>query len=206
MENICFGCSSELFLKAMRIAQEYKYDKQKKSNADLNDKPIIEWFSEVWPFWYRERWINHLCGKEKWQEFGEQDYNLICNNEFCLNMDLVLRIIDNLKKHRDNISENLGMIFTFSKNGDEKELNSLIIILRRININDHRRPVFEENNIRLLFRAIEEADKYKYIQSEKRKQDLGEKAVFEWFELYWPKFNQECDQYLNSSEKEMNSY
>jgi hypothetical protein len=166
--------ASELFLKAMREAQAYKYAKQKGSDADLGDEPIIEWFKKEWSAWYRERWLDHLCGRRCWVEFGKDDFNLIADRSFQPNLNLVLRIIDNLKKHRTNVSENLGLIFSAAK--DDKDLKG------------HRRPSYDELRLRVFFAAIEEADKHKYIESQKVGFDLGEKSVEEWFDKYWPEF------------------
>lgn len=179
--------TSELFLRAVREAQVYKHEKQRLQHADLGDSPIIEWFKLKWPGWYRDKWIEHLCGRRLWKEFGKEDFDLISDKSFQPNIDLVLRIIDNLKKHRDNISENLGMIFVAAQRGDS-ELNDVVAILKRLDVNSKRRPSCDELRIRILFAAVEEADRHKFIESKNAGCDLGEKVVQDWFDDHWEEF------------------
>lgn len=186
MISMAIVVKSELFMRAMREAQSYKHAVQAAQHRDLGDQPILDWFRTKWASWYRERWLEHLCGRRQWKEFGEEDFNLVANKEFQPNIELVLRIIDNLKKHRDNISENLGMILVAAKRGD-KDLEELMIVLRRLDING-KRPSYDECRVKNFFHAIEEADKYKYIESQKAGCDLGESIVIDWFENHWPGF------------------
>ena len=177
-------CDSEIFLKAMRIAQEYKHCQQQLSKKDLGETPIIEWFKECWGYWYRDRWIEHMCGREYWREFGESSYNIINKENAEIDKETLYKIIEKLKKHRNNISENLGIIFEAVDVNDEDNINKVIKILNKININNNRSPFIEEDKIKMVFYALEEADKYKYIMSEKEGKDLGDKAIIEWFILF----------------------
>lgn len=177
---------SELFIRAMREAQSYKHSMQAAAQKDLGEQPVLDWFHDKWTAWYRDRWVEHLCGRRKWAEFGEEDFNLVANRSFQPNMELVLRVVDNLRKHRDNVSENLGMIMVAARRGDQ-ELNELLSVLNRLDINS-KRPCYDECRIKAFFRAIEEADKHKHIESQKAGFDLGEDVVIEWFETYWPAF------------------
>ena len=175
----------EMFLKALREAQLYNYNKQKAAKQDLGEAPIEEWFKSYWPAWYKDRWVEHLTGKHMWKEFGEADFNLVADKDFTSDSEIVLRIISNLNKHRDNISENLGLIVWASSAG--QDMAHVLHILKRIDINDHRISCDPEK-IKIFYLGLEEADKYKYIQSQKAKRDLGESMIAEWFEKYWPGF------------------
>jgi hypothetical protein len=177
---------SELLMKAMREAQSYKWAVQSVKHEDLGDQPILDWFQRKWAAWYRDRWVEHLCGRRKWSEFGDDDFNLVANRQFQPNLELVLRIIDNLKKHRDSVSENLGMILGAAQRGD-KDLEELMVVLRRLDING-KRPSYDEFRVKNFFHAIEEADRHKYIESQKAGCDLGEGIVVEWFDKHWPEF------------------
>jgi hypothetical protein len=175
----------EMFIRALREAQVYKHSKQWAAKKELGDAPVEEWFRLYWPAWYRDRWVEHLTGKRMWKEFGEDDFNLVADKDFAPDSDLAVRIIGNLVKHRDNISENLGLILWASGHGES--MDNVLQILRRLDINGHRCSC-NTDKIRIFYKGLEEADKYKYIQSQKAKRDLGESAISEWFEKFWPGF------------------
>jgi len=175
----------EMFIRALREAQVYKHSKQWAAKKELGDAPVEEWFRLYWPAWYRDRWVEHLTGKHMWKEFGEADFDLVASKDFKPDSELALRIISNLNKHKDNISENLGLLVW--ANGAAQDMAHVLHILKRLDINDHRTSC-EPEKIKIFFLGLEEADKYKWVQSQEAKRDLGESMIAEWFEKYWPGF------------------
>lgn len=181
------GPKSELFMLALRYARDHKHEQQLKHRCDLGDRPILEWFHNNWRCWFRERWIEHLTGKKNWAEFGSADFNLVSQKNFVPNVELVARIIGNLNKHRDNASENLGIILTAVKTG--QDMGDVMAILQRLDING-KRPDCDEDGLHLFCRALQEADRYKYLESQKAGRDLGEAAIKDWFERFYDTFDE----------------
>jgi len=96
----------------------------------------------------------------------------------CPNRELLSQIIDSVSKY----GENLGIVHWAT--GTNHNVNEVLSLLRMIMINDKRLNI-EEAEIKTLSEALDEADKYKWIESEKAGRDLGESVVVEWFRKNW---------------------
>lgn len=181
------GPRSEIFMLALRQAQSHKHEMQVRYSRDFGDEPMVEWFHKNWRCWYRERWVEHLTGKRNWTEFGQEDFNLVSKKGFVPDVELVARIIGNLNRHRDNASENLGIIMSAVRDG--QDMNDVMAILRRLDINS-KRPDCDDDGIQSFCIALQEADRYKYLESQKAGRDLGEQAIKDWFERFYDTFDQ----------------
>lgn len=177
-------CSkNDLFLRAMREAQKHRYEKCK---SDTNSDQVVEaWFGCNWAKFYRERWIEHLTGKKKWDDFPVEDFDVINNHEKDMDHNLVVRIISCLNKHNDNISENLGIVINAVDSG--YNMREVLKILKKIDMNNKRKDL-DNSRIKVFYKALEEADKYKWTESQKAGKDLGESCILSWFELHWKDF------------------
>ncbi len=173
---------SELLLYAMYEARKHKWEKSNVENKDVGYCAIEDWFHTKFYHWYRDRLIEHLEGMHNWKEFGEKDFDLH-HKGFHPNKKLVDRIFDNLTKHRQNISEQLGMLCGCSSS----ELPDTMDILSRIDMNNKRCDISEEQ-LKCLDDAFQEAEVYKWIESQKQGKDLGETAIKKWFDDNWNKW------------------
>lgn len=172
---------SELFLRALRAAQKCCYDSSKGSDKEA----VSHWFRESWPSWYRDRWVEHLNGRRQWAEFPLEDFNLANADSLSADHLLATRIVEHLQRHRDNISENLGIILEAEK--EKRDIKEVLKILRRLKINENR-PEYDEDRVKVFYLALEEADRVKWIESQKAGRDLGEDCIAKWFEECWPDF------------------
>lgn len=173
--------ASLLLFVAIREARIYKWEKSKQAGHDLGQQEVLKWFNDNWAAWYRDHWVSHLKGKEFWKEFGNEEYN-VANNapDNCLFNEIMKSVADH--------GENLGIILWATKSGQDME--QVLSVLRKVNINSHR-FIIEEKSLIALTKALDEADKYKWIASEKAGRDLGDQAIMEWFRNSWPTFYKE---------------
>lgn len=169
--------ASLLLFVALKEARRYKWDQSKKAGKDLGQKEVSNWFKKHFSSWYRDQWVKHMYGENFWKEFGEKQFNIVKNNSIP-NHDLLSQIIESV----NNYGENLGIIIWASKTN--QKMQDVLHLLKLLNINDQRIEM-EEDQIKVLSEALDEADKYKWIASQKAGYDLGEAAVVEWFRTSW---------------------
>lgn len=168
--------ASLLLFVAMQEARRYKWEESQKVGHDLGSQYIVDWFRRNWASWYRDHWVEHVCGKKFWEDFADQEFGLA--NKPHPNEILLKEIISHVSRY----GENLGIIIW--ANNTHQDMKQVLQILRMMDING-RRAEYDESRIYLLASAMDEADKYKWIQSEKAGRDLGDVAVLEWFRTHW---------------------
>lgn len=168
--------ASLLLFVALGEARRHKWHESQRLGRDAGQQSVIEWFRKNWSAWYRDHWVEHVCGKKFWQEFGVAGFDV--PNKPCPNEELLKDIIDHVSQY----GENLGIIIWATESN--QDMSQVLEILRMMDING-KRAEFDESRISLLSDAMDEADRYKWIISEKAGRDLGDEAVLEWFRLYW---------------------
>lgn len=168
--------ASLLLFVALREARRYKWEESKRLGHDVGQDAVIEWFKKNWPSWYRNHWVAHVCGSEFWEEFGQQDFGLA--HRPYPNAILLKDIIDHVSNH----GENLGIILWATDS--KQDMAKVLEILRMMDING-KRAEMDEAMICLLANAMDEAEKYKWVESERAGKDLGDEAIFEWFRTHW---------------------
>lgn len=173
--------ASLLLFVAIREARRYKWEKSCRAGCDVGNQEVLKWFNENWANWYRDHWVLHLKGKEFWNEFGNEEYNLA--NSVPDNM-----LFNNIVKSVADHGENLGIILWARDNN--QDMSQVLNILKQVNINSHRFMI-EEKYLIALAKALDEADKYKWIASEKAGRDLGDQIIMEWFKTNWTSFYSE---------------
>jgi len=177
----CLGCEKncgELVIYAMWEARKYKWIKSQQNKHDYGHQAITEWFHDYFYQWYRNRLLEHFKGIRQWKEFGQDNYNI----ETQIHSKLANQILENLLS-RGILNEQLGMIIT----SKDDELQEIIFILKKLDINNKRIEIQEEC-LSFLDEVFQEADKYKWIKSEEKRYDLGENIIDEWFNKYGIEF------------------
>lgn len=58
-----------LFEEALAEALRHKYIESQKAGRDLGARAIDDWHRRHWTIWLRHRWLEHLLGERRWQEF-----------------------------------------------------------------------------------------------------------------------------------------
>lgn len=181
--------ASLLLFVALKEARNYKWCQSQKVGKDLGQKGVADWFKKHFSSWYRDQWVNHMYGKNFWEEFGEKEYN-IAKSESAPCKKLFTEIIESVSRY----GENLGIIMWASNTG--QNMSEVLQLLKMVDINNRRFEI-EESQIKALSKALDEADKYKWIESQKAGRDLGEAAVVEWFRRYWFQYYEKMKQSLD---------
>ncbi len=120
-----------LFEEATREAHQHKWIESEKAGYDLGDEAIRIWHQNYWRKFCRERWIQHLQGKDFWVELDNDDFGLL-NVKFHDNADLVERIVDRLQSG----GENLDVIQWAVEQG--QNVDEVIEVLKILDINSRR--------------------------------------------------------------------
>jgi len=171
--------ASLLFFLAMREARRYKWIKSQDQGKDVGQEAVVEWFhmKDGAAHWYRDKWVQHLFGKKFWREFDKEEFDL-AGHHFPA-PDTLKQIMKSVEAY----GENLGLIrWCHETKQDEKQF---LCILKNLDINNHREEQMEDSFIKTLSEALDEADKYKWLKSEKAGKDLGEQAIYQWFTEHW---------------------
>ena len=181
-------CPLPLLFLAIMEARKYKWDKSLEAKRDLGNAAIAEWFKLHWKEWFNAHWVEHLQGQKFYDGFAQEEFNITTSAKD--DKALVKAIVTSLTT-MGNKSENLGIIGWATEFG--KDMNDVMKILRKIDINS-KRYVWDEETLQVLCTAMMEAEKYKWIESEKAKKDLGDAALKEWFLKFWTRWLMEKTQ------------
>lgn len=82
-------------------AQRYKWIESEKAGHDLGDWAIRRWIREHWNGFLRERWLEHLQGRNFWIELDHDDYGLL--QRAFQDSDLIEDILVRLKARWENL-------------------------------------------------------------------------------------------------------
>src|SRR3954447_5667438 len=83
-------------------AKRYKWIESEKAGRDLGEWAIRCWVREHWNGFLRERWLEHLQGRNFWIELDHNDFGLL-QREF-QDSDLIEDILAMLKGGRENLN------------------------------------------------------------------------------------------------------
>jgi hypothetical protein len=85
-----------------REAERFKWIESEKAGKDLGEQAIRRWVKEHWWGYLRARWLEHLEGKQFWEELDRGDFGLL-QRRFHENTVLLDRILDRLKGGQENL-------------------------------------------------------------------------------------------------------
>lgn len=128
---------NRLFDEATKEAERYKWLQSEIAGRDLGDKALIDWHSNYWRSWCRERWIEHLRGEKFWIELDAGDYGLL-HKQFHDNLEIAEKIVERIKMG----GENLDIIQWASEENYDTE--TVIEVLKILDINSRRLAPPEE--------------------------------------------------------------
>ena len=81
-----------LYEEAFREAERHKWIESQKMGRDAGNPAIKEWYRDFWPGYCRFQRLEHLCGRQRWREFDDENfgqlYSLIVAGD--LLVDLIL--------------------------------------------------------------------------------------------------------------------
>jgi len=93
---------SSVFIDCEREADRFKWIESEKAGCDLGEQAIRRWVKEHWWGYLRARWLEHLEGKQFWEELDRGDFGLL-QRRFHENTLLLDRILDRLKAGQENL-------------------------------------------------------------------------------------------------------
>jgi hypothetical protein len=83
-------------------AQRYKWIESEKAGRDLGESAIRCWVREHWNGFLRERWLEHLQGRNFWIELDHNDFGLL-QREF-QDSALIDDVLTMLKAGQENLN------------------------------------------------------------------------------------------------------
>jgi hypothetical protein len=93
---------SSVYIDCEREAERFKWIESEKAGCDLGEQAIRRWVKEHWWGYLRARWLEHLEGKQFWEELDRGDFGLL-QRRFHENTLLLDRILDRLKAGQENL-------------------------------------------------------------------------------------------------------
>lgn len=173
------ACPIPLLILALIEARQYRWQKSLQEKKDAGEDSILEWFRKNFRDWYREQWVKHLNGLQYYEGFSSEEFNITSSakEDEALIKTMVQFLVDD-----GNKGENLGIILWAREFG--ADMNKVIKFLRKIKINS-KRFIWDSDTLQFICMALQEADRYKWIESQKAGKDLGEKAIYDWFKQHW---------------------
>ena len=93
---------SSVYADCEEEALRYKWIESEKAGCDLGEAAIRRWVQNHWWGYLRARWLEHLQGKQFWEELDRGDFGLL-QRRFHENTLLLDRILDRLKAGQENL-------------------------------------------------------------------------------------------------------
>ena len=93
---------SSVFVDGEQEALRFKWIESEKAGFDLGEAAIRRWVQCHWCGYLRARWLEHLEGKQFWEELDRGDFGLL-QRRFHENTLLLDRILDRLKAGQENL-------------------------------------------------------------------------------------------------------
>lgn len=94
--------SASLYAEAIKEAERHKWIESQKHGRDMGVWAIRQWYRQYWPQYCRSKRLEHLEGRKRWREFGDDDFGqlhyLIIKGDALVNqiLDLVFEGRENL--------------------------------------------------------------------------------------------------------------
>lgn len=178
-----------MMLRAMQDCRIQKWIQSRDAGHDLGEDFVIRWFRENWRRWYRQRWVEHALGQVKYEEFDDVLFG------HAKRMKYDTKLVENILSQLANMGENLmivvGAARSLPRNASfedvKNQVNLVKAILNELNINEYR-PTLSEDEIRIGMLAYDEADRYKWNESQKAGRDLGPEYLIRWIQEHGPEF------------------
>jgi hypothetical protein len=99
----CAGIpKASVYAECEKEANRFKWIESEKAGCDLGEQAIRRWVKEHWWGYLRARWLEHLQGKQFWEELDRGDFGLL-QQRFHENTLLLDRILDRLKSGQENL-------------------------------------------------------------------------------------------------------
>jgi hypothetical protein len=101
-QSCAVGNKGSVYADCEREADRFKWIESEKAGCDLGEKAIRRWVKEHWWGYLRARWLEHLEGKQFWEELDRGDFGLL-QRRFHEDTLLLDRILDRLKAGQENL-------------------------------------------------------------------------------------------------------
>lgn len=111
-------------------AQRHKWIESEKAGRDLGEWAIRCWVREHWNGFLRERWLEHLQGRNFWIELDHNDFGLL--QRAFRDSPLIDEILSQLKAGKENLD-----ILNWAIDRDEA-MAEVLEILEALDINSRR--------------------------------------------------------------------
>jgi hypothetical protein len=111
-------------------AQRHKWIESEKAGRDLGEWAIRCWVREHWNGFLRERWLEHLQGRNFWIELDHDDYGLL-QHDF-RDSELIDDILEMLKSGLENLN-----VLNWAIDGN-LPMDEVLEILETLDINSRR--------------------------------------------------------------------
>jgi len=111
-------------------AQRHKWIESEKAGRDLGEWAIRSWVREHWNGFLRDRWLEHLEGRNFWIELDHNDFGLLQRS--FQDSRLIGAILQQLKHGLENLD-----VINWAIDQDER-MDEVIEILEALDINSRR--------------------------------------------------------------------
>jgi len=119
-----------LFKSALSEAERHKYIESQKVGRDVGLPAIDDWHQRYWTLWLRHRWLEHLLGDVRYEEFTEGSFGVL-RSRFGPS-SLLDEVIERIRYG----AENIDVLIWASREG--RDLPTTMALLTTMRINDIR--------------------------------------------------------------------
>jgi len=119
-----------LFQSALVEAERHKYIESQKVGRDVGLPAIDDWHQRYWTLWLRHRWIEHLLGDVRYEEFAPDTFGVL-RRDFGPS-PLLAEVIERVRYG----AENIDVLIWASR--ERRDLSATMAMLTTMRINDIR--------------------------------------------------------------------
>ncbi len=111
-------------------AQRFKWIESEKAGRDLGESAIRSWIGQHWNGFLRQRWLEHLQGKNFWIELDQGDFGLL--QRAFRGSPMIDPILEHFKQGRENLDIILWALQL------ELKMDEVLEILEALDVNSRR--------------------------------------------------------------------
>ncbi len=123
--------SNRIYDEARKAIQEHRWLESEKAGYDVGPHAAREWARSHWLTFYRSRFVEHLRGQARYEEFGPECFGIV-SDQLGIESNLLDRVLDRIRHG----AENLDVLCWAMQEGLPRD--SIVEILRAVDINSRR--------------------------------------------------------------------
>lgn len=122
--------AKSLFRRALLEAERHRYLQSERAGQDVGPEAIDQWHRHYWTLWLRHRWLEHLLGDVRYEEFEAEQYGQL--RRLFGSCRLLDEVVEKVRQGAENID-----VLVWAA-GAGRDLRAVVRMLVEMRVNEIR--------------------------------------------------------------------